>query len=90
MWSLRVWFATFRLHTASFPQAMRSIEYANLIETSRSTFEVTTSWDKQLYFSFEVLFTTINNLNLFYDINYYYWYNQSLKLPLIFLEKLFL
>ena len=29
--SLRMWIATFRLHTVSLLQAMRSIEYASLI-----------------------------------------------------------
>ena len=39
MWSLRMWFATLRLHTTS------------LLHTS----EVTTSWDKRLSFSFEII-----------------------------------
>ena len=45
----------------------RRLQYG--VETSRSTSEATTSWDKRLYFSFEVLLTTMNNQNSFYDIS---------------------
>ena len=68
MWSLRMWFATLRLHTASLLQAMRSIDYASpqsaivtwgrlavCSRASQTTSEVTTSWDKRLSFSFEII-----------------------------------
>ena len=48
MWWLRMWTATFQLHTISLHQA-RQTGSIYAVEMSRYTSEVTTSWEKRFY-----------------------------------------